>query len=893
MRQFRVYIFLCHYMLIIFFYQGITDDKESLFFVTSAFSSPLLNNHCQQHNIGFIVSRCYHVSPPSTARSNPQQQHPKHALSPKCSLITSYLARKNHKSEVYRQESKHQENVVHQQVALLQPKDKDHTLVKNKSRARRRVNGVLRKFGLNQLVKRWKAVSFQTSTSRTDDGSNLMPESSLQVKTDEMSGTNDSNSSVRNEQSLISVTSIHDLHKAILIDRRALKDIIHQPCNDSVPMNSTLHMSHPVLSLMAQRIKDRSTPSKRPSKDKAILSLSIEGGGMRGAVSAGMAAAIVSLGLMDVFDSVYGSSAGSIVGAYMISRQMCVDVYTEILVAAKEIFVSKRRMLTNLIYSAATEVVRRSSDTITALGDSTIGHASISWTRPISQRISSLWTNSSFSLPSPKLKNRINVDLRLPELQLVPPPMPGMNLTFVVEGIMNNRGLRPLDWESFQRNDAKQPLHIVSSTVREGQIETVTFSSLDGDFGDYPPQNSRNKATIAASKKTKKMRGRVFRFFRNKQRRRQNNWRIAHSELNQSSVGKSETFCVDEPQKRGLLVCLEASMNVPGAAGLPLKLLRRMHQCDMGAYNSSSSNSVNNITVGFDAFCYEPIPYRSAIKDGATHVLALRSRPEGFLAGTQPTIYERLIAPLYFYANELPQVARYFERGGQQYRYLEDLLVLENGLNVGLSRKDVPVSVPPTDILYGLDVIQDTNVQDWKKAHLYPLSLPKGATELSTISTEKGEVLQAVRDGYAAAFDLLAPLVGLDLKGINMTGSRVAELVFPDQDVAGTNDNVLMKPIHVKGEEIIEFKKRNQKRISDWLLRRKGGRTLRRLVNLIRGRQRVLLGLNLSSGFTTRDRSRPEEVLTFMKQRETELLLSSLPGFQLGKFPHLSKHLRA
>lgn len=334
-------------------------------------------------------------------------------------------------------------------------------------------------------------------------------------------------------------------------------------------------------------------------------------------------------------------------------------------------------------------------------------------------------------------------------------------------------------------------------------------------------------------------------------------------------------------------------MNVPGAAGLPLKLLRRMHQCDMGAYNSSSSNSVNNITVGFDAFCYEPIPYRSAVKDGATHVLALRSRPEGFLAGTQPTIYERLIAPLYFYANELPQVARYFERGGQQYRYLEDLLVLENGLNVGLSRKDVPVSVPPTDILYGLDVIQDTNVQDWKKAHLYPLSLPKGATELSTISTEKGEVLQAVRDGYAAAFDLLAPLVGLDLKGINMTGSRVAELVFPDQDVAGTNDNVLMKPIHVKGEEIIEFKKRNQKRISDWLLRRKGGRTLRRLVNLIRGRQRVLLGLNLSSGFTTRDRSRPEEVLTFMKQRETELLLSSLPGFQLGKFPHLSKHLRA
>jgi hypothetical protein len=36
---------------------------------------------------------------------------------------------------------------------------------------------------------------------------------------------------------------------------------------------------------------------------------------MRGCVSAGMIASVVSLGLMDSFDAVYGSSAGGLVSA--------------------------------------------------------------------------------------------------------------------------------------------------------------------------------------------------------------------------------------------------------------------------------------------------------------------------------------------------------------------------------------------------------------------------------------------------------------------------------------------------------------------------------------------------------------------------------------------------
>lgn len=42
---------------------------------------------------------------------------------------------------------------------------------------------------------------------------------------------------------------------------------------------------------------------------------------MRGCVSAGASLALSFLGLNDVVDIVYGSSAGSMVGTYFISRQ--------------------------------------------------------------------------------------------------------------------------------------------------------------------------------------------------------------------------------------------------------------------------------------------------------------------------------------------------------------------------------------------------------------------------------------------------------------------------------------------------------------------------------------------------------------------------------------------
>jgi predicted patatin/cPLA2 family phospholipase len=58
-----------------------------------------------------------------------------------------------------------------------------------------------------------------------------------------------------------------------------------------------------------------------PFDDGARLALAIEGGAMRGVVSAGMVSALEELGLAGAFDVVYGSSAGALNGAYFLAGE--------------------------------------------------------------------------------------------------------------------------------------------------------------------------------------------------------------------------------------------------------------------------------------------------------------------------------------------------------------------------------------------------------------------------------------------------------------------------------------------------------------------------------------------------------------------------------------------
>ena len=75
---------------------------------------------------------------------------------------------------------------------------------------------------------------------------------------------------------------------------------------------------HEVLRALAARHRAGSQPLARD--DGLRIALVVEGGGMRGVISAGMALALHELGLVPAGDAVYGASAGAITGAWLLSR---------------------------------------------------------------------------------------------------------------------------------------------------------------------------------------------------------------------------------------------------------------------------------------------------------------------------------------------------------------------------------------------------------------------------------------------------------------------------------------------------------------------------------------------------------------------------------------------
>jgi predicted patatin/cPLA2 family phospholipase len=83
---------------------------------------------------------------------------------------------------------------------------------------------------------------------------------------------------------------------------------------------------------IVDRLRDRAARgSLAPHNDGARIALAVEGGAMRGVVSAGMVAGLEALGLTGAFDAVFGSSAGALNGAYFLAGQAAfgATIYSE------------------------------------------------------------------------------------------------------------------------------------------------------------------------------------------------------------------------------------------------------------------------------------------------------------------------------------------------------------------------------------------------------------------------------------------------------------------------------------------------------------------------------------------------------------------------------------
>lgn len=73
---------------------------------------------------------------------------------------------------------------------------------------------------------------------------------------------------------------------------------------------------HPVLEALRHRREKNDTPGSR--SDDLKIGLAVEGGGIRGVVSAAMLSALEDLGFLGAFDAVYSASSGAINSAYFL-----------------------------------------------------------------------------------------------------------------------------------------------------------------------------------------------------------------------------------------------------------------------------------------------------------------------------------------------------------------------------------------------------------------------------------------------------------------------------------------------------------------------------------------------------------------------------------------------
>ena len=83
----------------------------------------------------------------------------------------------------------------------------------------------------------------------------------------------------------------------------------------------------------------------------------------------------------------------------------------------------------------------------------------------------------------------------------------------------------------------------------------------------------------------------------------------------------------------------------PATSAVRGEAIRGEEACGEGALSSTALPQYHSYA---DAMLFEPIPYRSAVAEGATHVLVLRTRPDEVNIVKKGSIFERLIAHRFF-----------------------------------------------------------------------------------------------------------------------------------------------------------------------------------------------------------------------------------------------------
>ena len=404
---------------------------------------------------------------------------------------------------------------------------------------------------------------------------------------------------------------------------------------------------HPVVRAVMERYRSQSKPGLR--QDKLRIALAIEGGGMRGSVAAGSAAAIHFLGLNDAIDVVYGSSAGAMIGAYFVSRQFSgIQIYHDILPASGTLFIDKIK----LIFAAG----------LPAILASLLGY------RNRLTKMKNKNDNDNNTYGNSNNNSSIRTDV--------------FNLDFLIEYVMAI--LQPLDWETFSKNEKVQPLSIVASSLQT--MKSVTFSKEKGSYNSIS----------------------------------------------------------------SFLQCVRASMSVPGITGKLMGIFPGKTAPDFIDLDKVRDKEHHSIA---DAFICEPLPYRSAIEEGATHVIVLRTRPDPSpVLGKGPGVFERYISRNFFDKYQESQAQAWLIELQHHRLYAEDLL----RLNEGAKGSDVKVN--------------------GKSVYLLPIAPGRACKEVDQLELGRERILRGMQDGCRQVLQIFVPELGLPDSCVE----DMVQMILPD-----------------------------------------------------------------------------------------------------------------
>ncbi|KAL3921121.1 MAG: hypothetical protein SGILL_002917, partial [Bacillariaceae sp.] len=434
---------------------------------------------------------------------------------------------------------------------------------------------------------------------------------------------------------------VHPVVKLLHERRRVQMRKKHHPSEEVLDETETNNVNDASIATDSLPEKDRATKALNDDGNK--VALVVEGGGMRGCVSAGMVCALHHLGLQDTIDVVYGASAGAVVAAYFVSQQVPwfgPEVYYDQLTTAGDKFIDLKRLLRSL----------------------------------------------GFGLVDPRLLKDV---LTRPENG-----KPLLNLNYLVDQTMQEA--KPLDFETFKARQAVQPLKVVATGLTNG--EPVVLSQESGHLDTL------------------------------------------------------EDLCSS----------LRASCLLPGIAGPVMNALKDMDNENekpkfvlRNNYQSHCSDGEAYEPLG-DAMLSSPIPYDIALKDGATHVVVIRSSPDGenLMAGTAAkSMWESLIFRRFFLRkNRLPKIFKMVQlEQRHQKTYASSILELNEAAKAATARSS-------------------------NGPHIMTIALEPGSVEVSHLETTREAIFEGVRQGFARAYDTL-----VQEPALRGQGYEVARVYFPDE----------------------------------------------------------------------------------------------------------------